>query len=271
MLLAEELKIPYVVSVHGLDAYSTNQVTGRAGEWCRRVTRKVFRSAARVICVSEHVRQQVLAQGEKGYRTSVVYNGVDPVLFHPATEPVSSSPALIASVGTLIPIKGHQILLRAIAAIKYQHPDVVCEIVGKGPERPPLEALARELGIADRVRLLERQSRRVLASTLQRATLFALPSRYEGLGCVYLEAMASGKVAIGCRGQGIEEIINHGDNGWLIGPDSVQDLAAGLSELLRNQPLRELLAERGRQTVLNDLTLTHQAERLLAIYRECAS
>ena len=60
MLLSAELNIPYVISVHGLDAFSTVQVGGRAGEWCRRISQRVYRSSRRVICVSEHVREAVL-------------------------------------------------------------------------------------------------------------------------------------------------------------------------------------------------------------------
>src|SRR5208282_2799721 len=60
MLLSAELKLPYVVSVHGLDAFSTEQVKGRAGEWCRRISQRVYRSSRRVVCVSEHVRENVL-------------------------------------------------------------------------------------------------------------------------------------------------------------------------------------------------------------------
>src|SRR5947209_12522584 len=59
MLLSAELGVPYVVSVHGLDAFSTNQVSGRAGEWCRRISQRVYRSSRRVICISEHVREQI--------------------------------------------------------------------------------------------------------------------------------------------------------------------------------------------------------------------
>ena len=93
MLLGRELGIPFVVSVHGLDAYSTRQVQGRAGEWCRRVSVQVFRSARNVICVSEHVSEQVLAGTRAA--TSVVYNGADPEKFSPA--PVAE----VLSAGTV--------------------------------------------------------------------------------------------------------------------------------------------------------------------------
>ena len=83
MLLSLELNLPYVVSVHGLDAFSTEQVKGRAGEWCRRISQRVYLSSRRVVCVSEHVREHVLEGTGQTCRTSVVYNGVDPELFSP--------------------------------------------------------------------------------------------------------------------------------------------------------------------------------------------
>jgi len=217
--------------------------------------------------VSEHVRDSVVA-GAPDCRVAVVYNGADPGLFHPDADQQENGGPTIVSVGNLIPIKGHELLLRALAAVADKHPEVLCEIVGDGPERAHLAGLATELKISTRVRFLGRLGRHELARTLQRSTLFALPSRYEGLGCVYLEAMASGKVAIGCRGQGIEEIIQHGRNGWLVGPDSVEELAAALSSLLGSRALRESIAAQGRETVLAGFTVRHQAERLAAVYRK---
>jgi glycosyltransferase involved in cell wall biosynthesis len=269
MLLRRELGIPFIVSVHGLDAYSDVQVEGRAGQWCRRVAQLVYRSAGRVICVSEHVRDEVL-KGCPSAHTSVIYNGVDPKMFAPEAA-ASADETVILSVGNLIRTKGHAVLLRAIHAVKDSHPDVRCEIVGRGVEHVRLREMARQLQIENRVRFLGRLPRRELANAFRRCTLFALPSFYEGLGCVYLEAMAAEKAAIGCRGQGIEEIIQHGRNGWLVDPEITQDLARGLATLLTDATLRSAIAARGRQTVLHGLTLAHQAERLGAIYRETAT
>jgi glycosyltransferase involved in cell wall biosynthesis len=268
MLLAEELKIPYVVSVHGLDAYSTNQVRGISGEYCRRISQRTYRLAKRVICVSNQVAEKVLAGGP-AIRTSVVYNGVDPELFFPGDEP--ASPPSILSIGNLIPIKGHETLLRAFAAMASRYAELHLEIVGDGPERERLAALARELRVDQRVRFSGRKTRREVAKLLRDCVLFALPSKYEGLGCVYLEAMSSGKVAIGCHGQGIEEIIRHSFDGWLVSPDNVQELAAALATLLSNVALRDNIEMRARQTVLQRLTLTHQAVQLRHVYEEVSS
>jgi len=267
MLLSRELDIPWVVSVHGLDAYSGKQVSGLPGKWCRRISTRVYRSACRVICISERVREEVL-QGGRDIKTTVVYNSASPELFSPETAESETAP-LILTIGNLIPIKGHDVLIRAVAAISASHPTLKLQIVGDGSERAHLAALATELKIDDRVQFLGRVSRTEASSLLRCCTLFALPSRYEGLGCVYLEAMSSGKVAIGGLGQGIDEVIRHGSNGWLIDPASAEQLASSLTTLLGNAPLREYIGQQARQTILKGFTVRHQAEALLRVYHEC--
>ncbi len=270
MLLSAELAIPYVISVHGLDAFSTEQVSGRASDWCRRISQRVYRSSRRVICISEHVREQVLEGTGRTCRTSVVYNGVDPEMFSPASQPVSEKPVIL-SVGNLIPIKGHDLLIRALASLSPEIPTLTLEIIGDGPERGLLQALAAQLQISDRVRFLGRQSRREVAAAMRRCTVFALPSRYEGLGCVYLEAMSTGKPVIGCREQGIAEIIQHGSNGFLVGPGNERELTLALAMLLRDEQRRHNLGSAARDTILERHTLAHQAEILARIYRESAA
>ncbi len=270
VLLGRELQIPSVVTVHGLDAFFRNQVHGYAGKWCERVAAMVYRSAARVVCVSEKVRGQVIQGRASAGNTVVVPNGVDPQLFAPVQNESEVTGAIL-SVGNLIPIKGHELLLRAFAAIHQRPQDACLEIIGEGPELPRLRELATSLAIVERVRFLGRQNRNQVAEAMRRCTLFALPSRYEGLGCVYLEAMSAGKAAVACRGQGIEEVIENGQNGVLILPNDLPALTQVLSDLLRDPALRQRMGAAARRTILQNFTLAHQAERLAQIYREfCA-
>ena len=265
-LLSRELGIPFAVTVHGLDAFSSNQVGGYTGKWCGRVSEMVYRSACRVICISEKVREQVMKRAAP-VNTAVVYNGVDPQIFSPVENAGASN--VILSVGNLIPIKGHELLLRAFAALHSRCPGLSCEIIGGGPERLRLSALATKLNIAGRVRFLGRQNRSQVAESMRRCALFALPSRFEGLGCVYLEAMSVAKPVIACRGQGIEEVIQHGSNGWLVDPDDLHGLIDALSVLLQNVQLRRQIGGAARDTILQGFTLAHQADRLVRLYREC--
>jgi glycosyltransferase involved in cell wall biosynthesis len=268
-LLSRELGIPFMVTVHGLDAFFTGQVGGYAGQWCARMASLVYREAANVICVSEKVRQQVASRLGDAVKTKVIYNGVDPEIFFPAKNDAESE--VILSVGSLIGIKGHELLLRAIARVQELRLPLRCEIIGEGPDRERLESLSSDLGLGDKVRFLGRRSREQVAEAMRRCKLFALPSRYEGLGCVYLEAMCCGKAVIACRGQGIEEVIESGINGWLVTPDDLQELTDALLALLRERDLRSKMGEAARDTILQGYTLEHQAHRLSDTYRECLS
>jgi teichuronic acid biosynthesis glycosyltransferase TuaC len=269
VLLSRELKIPCVITVHGLDAFFDRQVSGCAGQWCKRLAQFVYRSASRVISVSDKVAEKVVGCATVPVDTRVIYNSVDAQMFSPPSN--DTLPNTILSVGNLIPIKGHELLLRALAAVLPRHPDISCEIIGDGPERDRLTRLANDCNIASKVRFLGRQSRNQVAEAMRRCILFALPSRYEGLGCVYLEAMSSEKPVIACHGQGIDEIIRHGNNGWLIEPGNLQELRTALSLLLQNRQLRRQISEAARRTILQNFTSAHQAIQLAAVYRECVA
>ena len=269
MLLSQELRIPFVVTAHGLDVFFDKQVRGYAGAWCKRVAQSVYRSAARVICISHKVADKVADNAAPRTNTRVIYNSADAQMFSPS--PDDFVPDTILSVGNLIPIKGHELLLRAVAAIIPEYPQISCEIIGNGPELLRLDRLASNCKIAGNVRFLGRQSRKQVADAMRRCVIFALPSQYEGLGCVYLEAMSAAKPVIACRGQGIDEIIQHGKSGWLIDPGNLQELIAALSALLQNTRLRRQMSEAARRIVLENHTSAHQATQLAAIYRECVA
>jgi glycosyltransferase involved in cell wall biosynthesis len=120
------------------------------------------------------------------------------------------------------------------------------------------------------VTFVGRQTRSEVADAMKRCTVFALPSRYEGLGCVYLEAMATAKPVVACSGQGIDEVIQSGVNGLLVKPDDLEGLSKALFELLRSPQLRTSLGNSARHTILDGFTLEHQAAQLAAIYLESA-
>lgn len=267
--LSQRLDIPFVVTIHGLDVFNRCFQDGIGAQWRRKTATEVYRRAAKVICISEKVQSALQEGGEEKVKSEVVYNGTDVEFFYPG--PSLESRTTILVVGTLLAGKGHELVLRAMARLEPRHPDLQCKIVGEGAERDRFAALARELGIEDRVEFLGRKSRAEVAHAMRDCTVFVLPSRYEGLGCVYLEAMASGKPAIGCVGQGIDEIIRDGVNGALIPIDGLDQLVDKLQALLANVQLRARIGESARRTILDGLTLQHQAAALARIYREVAS
>jgi glycosyltransferase involved in cell wall biosynthesis len=267
-LLSKRLNIPFVITLHGLDVFNTCFLSGSPAAWRRKVSVDVYRAARTVICISGKV-QEVLKTGTPAEICStVVYNGVNPSFFLPNRAEVGKLDPEILMVGNLLRSKGHELVLRALGNLQPSIPRLRCRIIGEGPERAQFEALARDLGVGQQVQFCGRQSRSEVAEAMRRCSVFVLPSRNEGLGCVYLEAMSCGKPVIGCRGQGIEEVIEHGRNGWLIPVDGLEPLEQGLSALLASADLCARIGTAARQTILDKLTLSHQAQQLARIYRQ---
>ena len=265
-IIANRLSIPYVVSVHGLDAFFARQTGAVTRIWCGRLAEKVYRAASTVICISEKVREQVISKTRAN--ATVVYNGVDTEKFSPEIEP--SSQLKILSVGNLTSVKGHALLLRAFSRVLRDFSDCSLEIVGDGPEWEKLRQHAAELGIRNRVHFHGRHNRDYVAEAMRQCTVFALPSTYEGLGCVYLEAMACAKPAIGCRGQGIDEVIEHGTSGMLVTPENENELTDAILKFLQDKELRRRMGTNARAVILDRFTLNHQAQQLAEVYRRCS-
>ncbi|MGA3196338.1 MAG: glycosyltransferase [Terriglobales bacterium] len=265
--LQESLGVPFVVTIHGLDAFNAcDMPETRAAKWRAKISAEVYRRARFVICVSSAI-QSLLKDGmQQPVSSQVIYNGADPGMFFPEELLTYALPRLLM-VGNLLRSKGHEIVLRAMAQVAERFPDLQCKVIGEGPDRQLFGDLAGELGISERVAFVGRQDRQSVADAMRECTIFALPSRSEGLGCVYLEAMACGKPVIACEGQGIGEIIQHGHNGWLIPVDSVRAMAGALSRLLDSPDLRTSIGANARQTIVNGLTIMDQVRRLNDVYR----
>jgi glycosyltransferase involved in cell wall biosynthesis len=275
--LSRQLRIPFVVTIHGLDVFNACFENGLAAQWRRKASLKVFEKARTVICISDKIKRLLASELGESASIQVVYNGTDPEMFEPGDSAHASlrdAPQTILIVGNLLAGKGHELVLNAIGELKHSSRDLYsglqCKIIGDGADRERFAALARNLGISEQVHFLGRRRRAEVAEEMRRCTLFVLPSRYEGLGCVYLEAMASGKPVIACRGQGIDEIIDHGKNGWLIPVDGREELVSALLLLLGNAEVRDQVGRAARQTILAGLTTSHQAQKLREIYQEAA-
>jgi len=263
--LTKDLGVPFVVSVHGLDAFNTCFGRGISVRWRQKASYRVYRQAAAVVCVSGKVNQAVTAVMGPEVHATTLYNGTDADAFSPDPT-VTREEATLLVVGMLLRIKGQRLVLQAIAKLKDRHPLLRCLFIGDGPDRSLLLDLAKRSGIEDRVMFVGPKNRAEVAAAMRRCTLFVLPSSYEGLGCVYLEAMASGMPVIACHGQGIEEIIRHKENGWLIGVENLEELAQAISAMLQNPALRVEIGKAARRTILDGPTMAYQAKRMRALY-----
>lgn len=156
--------------------------------------------------------------------------------------------ATVAAMGRLTWAKGFDVLLRAFAACAALHPAWNLILIGDGEERERLGALARTLGIQDRVLMVGRMTRPEV--TLRQAGVFVLPSRYEGFPNALLEAMACGTPTIATEyAPGSESVVRHGVDGLLVPVDDVEALAAALSRLMGDADLRANLGRRASDVI----------------------
>ena len=247
--------VPLVVSVHGGDVLSVvHRPKGRE------VVTKALQAATLVLANSSGTQTRARELG--AVNTRVVHLGTD-VPPHPPREPERPT---ILTVGHLVARKRHADVLRAMWLLRDDHPDLRWVVVGDGPERPALERMAGELELARRV---DFKGELPPDDVLRPATVFALPSVDEAFGVAYVEAMAAGIPAIGCRGEaGPEEIRASGGGIRLVGPGDPESLAGELRRLLEDPDWRRELGAAARQTVEREFTWEACGRATVAAYEE---
>src|SRR5262249_25141569 len=183
-------------------------------------------------------------EGFDGTSFEIVHYGIEP---NGEPRPYADRVPRLLCVGRLIPIKGHVLLLRALAEARSELPGLVLEIAGRGPLEPALRALCRELGIAEAVRFLGYVA--PIQAAIERAAIVVVPSMGEGFGMVALEAMERSRPVIAAEIGGLGELVRAGETGLLVAPGeseplrrAIVRLAGGLAR--RERALRDFLEER---------------------------
>ena len=260
--LSRDLGVPYVVTVHGVDV---NRSLPGGGPVAAR-TAEVLRGAAAVVLVSD-----MLARKLAGYvpldTVHVVQNGGPADL--PPAEPADYLPGrrLVLCAGRLVPGKGFEQVLQALARLRRDHDDLHCVVAGEGALRRRLTALSAELGLDERVHFVGNLEPDHLLTMMARAEVFALPSAPEGFGLVHLEAMTQGTPVIACLEQGPADFIEDGVSGYLVPYGDVGALTEALSTALADPAAARVVGEAGR-SVAASFTWDRNACRMLDIYAE---
>lgn len=267
-LISKKYGIPFVVHGHGLDVFMDVDYSGAAN--CDKILKKceeVYESADAITGVSQKVLDNISVRLDVKGKSFVVYNGVDTARFFPSNK--SNELLEIISVGNLIELKGHDITLRAVAKVVEQG----CEqlhltIYGRGEKEEELKKLAAKLGLEKYVTFEGYVPYEEVATKMREADLFVLPSWYEALGCVYLEAMASGTAAVGCYENGIDEVIQNGQNSYLVRPHNVDDVVKILLYAYEHKSEEEFqrVARNARKSAEEDFSWKCSAKSLVKVY-----
>ena len=168
--------------------------------------------------------------------------------------------------------KGMDTIILALPRLLLHWPDIQLALVGSGDDRQWLETIARESGVRLHVHFLSDLSYGELSACYAASDIFALPSRGEGFGFVYLEAMARGKPVIGGAHGGAPEIIQDGVTGYLVQHGDAVQLATSIDTILSNPELARQMGQRGRERVEKEFRFSVFAKTLKKILRDlCVS
>jgi glycosyltransferase involved in cell wall biosynthesis len=250
-------------------------------QWMSRGQKWALGQADMLVGVSEFVAESLRAGGYDGARVRAVLNAIEPSDWNPDSSPapgraslgVSADAPLIVSVSRLFSWKGHAELLRALALVKRELPEVRLAIVGADyPEGSgvtrALAQQAAELGLTENV--IFTGQRRDVPALMAACDVFALPSFEEPFGLVYTEAMAMRKPVVALRNGGAPEVVSHGENGLLSPPKDDAALAANLLVLLRQPELRARFGAHGRKSVEERFSPARLARDFGALYTQLA-
>ncbi len=249
MYLAEELKIPYLISSHGFDFYrlypKDHELTrGNVYREKERVLiKKTVQKAKKIVCVSHKFTlhfQSVFPEAN----VVMIENSYNHELFHagPKNEArrnlqLPSDLKIILSVGNFITDKGHKYLLQAMRRIKKEFPNSLLILVGKGALKKTYLKLIKEYEIENKVKLVDHLPQNKLADYYRAADVFVLPSLNEAFGLALVEAMACGVPSIATRTQGPSQIIENNKNGILVETKKSVGIYMNIVNLFQNMIL----------------------------------
>lgn len=236
-------------------------VPGRT-RWREWVAGWVLRRFVCAIAVSGAVERYLV---RRGVRATLVMNGLPPT--EPDPDPrgalgLDGARLVVGGVGRLHEQKGWDVLCRAAPIVRRELPDAVFTVVGEGPEREALNDVPE----CSEIRFVGYRPR--AASLIPAFDVLAVPSRYEGLGLVPLEALFQGVPVVATSIDGLSEVL--GDCAVLVPPDDPEALAAGIVRAASDMDLRTELAARGRERAERLFTATRMADETFAAYRAAA-
>lgn len=228
--------------------------------------KKIYNKLNGVVCVSKKTLEayEKVKQKPKKY---IVYNGVDVNKFYCIRQGFFNNNIIkILCVANLIKIKGQEILLNAVKPLIDKGFNIEVCFLGRGVEEESLKKQSKMLNIENNLKFMGYVKYDNVSEFMREYDLFILPSYFEAIGCVYLEAMASGMITVGVKTQGIDEVIENGRDGFLVEPKNVADLTKVI-ENIQQMTDRELLEMSKRaQKKAEQFTWIESAKQLKQVY-----
>jgi L-malate glycosyltransferase len=239
------------------------------------LARMRYRAAARIVANSKWVAEQANASGAPAEKLSVVYEGVEVPPRFTAEQRlgargrwgIAESTALLGCVGVLLPDKGQEWLIRALAEVKKEFSSAKLLLAGDGPCRSRLEELARTLGLQDDV--IFAGFVKDIETVYAALDVFLLPSFFEALNNSLLAAMAYEIPSIAFSKGALGEIIEDGQSGLLVSGPALAEISGAVTKILREKALAMSLGQAGRARVEHNFSAERMVGGMIRVYEEC--
>jgi len=226
------------------------------------------------VVVSESVKRYIIDKSKiSDEKISVIYNGVniksqDDSHKQNVRMPfkIEDEDRILMTVGRLHEQKGHYYLVKAISKVQKEFPKVKLLVIGEGEEENNLKKLVKSLDLTNEVIFIGLSS--YIEEILPMAELFLLPSLWEGLPNVLLEAMAAGKPVIATEVGGVPELVIHGETGMLVPHKDSDALACAIADLLKNRLKARRMGEAGRIRAEEHFSIQKMIEKTESLYQE---
>jgi glycosyltransferase involved in cell wall biosynthesis len=227
-----------------------------------------LRYAAALTALSQATRDHFARLSPLARDARVMLAGVDVAAARNAQPYRRARPYILSAARLDLRHKAIDVLIEAFAMVAAEFPTLDLLIVGEGPDRPRLAQVGQPWD--GRIEIMGVRPRAELWSLYKGALLFALPSRMpEGLGLVFLEAMACGTPVIGSLSGGTPEIIRDGETGFLLRDNDPSELAARIRTIISQSELRARMSRETVETVERTFAWSAVAEHFAEIYRNC--
>jgi glycosyltransferase involved in cell wall biosynthesis len=234
----------------------------REGRWFGLADRSVGSLAHIHIAISQGLAQYLAeTEGFDEEDFEIIHYGISA---RGEAAPYAGVEPRLLCIGRLIPIKGHLVLLRALAQARARVPGVTLDLAGRGPLEPALKAYARELGLGDAVRFLGFVS--PVQRAVEEAAIVVVPSLGEGFGMVALEAMERARPVIASAVGGLPEIVADGETGLVVPSGEADALAEAIVALAGDLERAAAMGEAGRERALAEFTPERSARRIEELY-----
>jgi L-malate glycosyltransferase len=265
MLLKWQYRIPYVVSLRGSDVPGYSDRFPFFYFFLKPLFKLIWKQSDSVVAASAGLKDLAL-KTNLGQKIEIVANGINIDDFKPDLQKRPAEKFIITpGASRVTKRKGLEYLIQAIQKLAPKYPNLFLKIAGEGDEKENLERMVKNLGLEEKIEFLGRIAREETAPYYQEASIFVLPSLNEGMSNAMLEALATGLPLVATDTGGTKELVEDGENGFIIKMKDSDDIAEKIEKLFNDGGLRERMGAASRKKA-ETMSWEKAAKKYIEIY-----